>query len=110
MGEAPAFIVDDLQSGFQKGFCLKSKCCETAITLGDKTYVVGASNDELSIGVRIFDQATGGWVETAVVGTKPKPCKGHSAVLLNEDRILIIKKGSAPDDCIWFLEVGILRL
>lgn len=44
-----------------------------------------------------------------VLGTKPTPCKGHSALLLNEDRILMIKRGSAPDDCVWFLEVGILR-
>lgn len=40
-----------------------------------------------------------------VLGTKPKQCKGHSAVLLNEDRILIVKGGSSPDDCTWFLEV-----
>ncbi|XP_057438689.1 guanylate kinase 2 isoform X5 [Lotus japonicus] len=31
-------------------------------------------------------------------------CKGHSTVLL-EDRILILKKGSKPNDQIWFLEV-----
>ena len=46
-------------------------------------------------------------VTPIVLGTKPNTCKGLSAVSLNDDRILIVKKGSTPDDCIWFLEVGI---
>jgi guanylate kinase len=46
-------------------------------------------------------------VTPIVLGTKPNICKGLSAVSLNDDRILIVKKGSTPDDCIWFLEVGI---
>ena len=41
-------------------------------------------------------------------GTKPVSCNGLSAVPL-EDRILILKKGSKPDDQIWFLEVGVLQ-
>lgn len=45
----------------------------------------------------------------AVRGIEPRPCKGHSAVLLNEDRILVIKKGSSSDDCLWFLEVRFWR-
>ena len=44
-----------------------------------------------------------------VLGTKPKQCKRHSAVFLNEDRILIVKGDSAPDDCTWFLEVIFCR-
>ena len=44
-----------------------------------------------------------------VLGTKPKQCNGHSAVFLNEDRILIVKGDSAPDDCTWFLEVIFCR-
>ncbi|KAE8725161.1 Guanylate kinase 1 [Hibiscus syriacus] len=40
-----------------------------------------------------------------VLGTEPKPYEGHLAIRLNEDRIIIIIKGSNPDDCIWFLEV-----
>lgn len=44
-----------------------------------------------------------------MLGKEPKPCKGHSAVAINEDRILVIKKGATPDDCIWFLEVSIWR-
>lgn len=41
-----------------------------------------------------------------MLGTRPKPSKGHSAILLNEDRILTIKEDSADGDCFWFLEVG----
>lgn len=44
-----------------------------------------------------------------MLGTKPKPCKGHSAVPLNEGRILVIQKGSSLDDGVWFLEVGIIN-
>ncbi|KAF2289413.1 hypothetical protein GH714_036056 [Hevea brasiliensis] len=112
MGEAPAFVVDDLQNGYQNGFGLKYKDYETAITIHDKTYVIGGSDDESSssIGVRIYDKATGNWEIPTVLGTKPKPCKSHSAVSLSDDRILIIKKGSSPDDCIWFLEVRISEL
>ncbi|XP_002529631.2 guanylate kinase 2 [Ricinus communis] len=107
MGEAPAFVFDDLQDANQNGFGLKSKDSGTAFTIRDKTYVIGCDDDEstLSIGVLIIDNATGNSIIPTVLGSKPKPCKGYSAVPLNADRILIIKKGSAPDDCIWFLEV-----
>ncbi|XP_037497020.1 guanylate kinase 2 isoform X2 [Jatropha curcas] len=108
MGEAPAFVADDLQNGYQSnGFGSKSKDCETTISIRDKTYVIGGNDDEspLSVGVRIFDKATGNWEIPTVLGTKPKPCKSYTAVSLNDDRILIIKKGSTPDDCIWFLEM-----
>ncbi|KAG6743846.1 hypothetical protein POTOM_052549 [Populus tomentosa] len=108
MGEAPAFIVDDLQNqiGFENEFGSKFKGCKTTTTIGDKTYVIGGGNDEstLPVEVRIFDKATGNWVTPIVLGSKPNSCKGLSAISLN-DRILIVKKGSAPDDCILFLEV-----
>jgi len=45
----------------------------------------------------------------SVLGTGPKPCKGYSAIVLPKGRILVIKKGSASDDSIWFLEVSIWR-
>lgn len=107
MGEAPAFIVDDLQNGFPNGFDLKSKISEKATVIGNKAYLIGGAGDglTLSIGVQIFDQTRGELVNPVVLGTKPKPCKGHSALPLNGDRILIIKRGSAADDCFWFLEV-----
>lgn len=105
MGEAPAIIVNDLQSenGVPNGLGLKSKGCESATVVGDKTYLIGGTNE--SLGVKICDKSTGKWLTPTVLGTEPKPCKGHSAVLVNDDRILVIKKGSTSDDCIWFLEV-----
>ncbi|KAL9336316.1 hypothetical protein Peur_070804 [Populus x canadensis] len=108
MGEAPAFIVDDLQNqiGFENGFGSKFKGCKTTTTIGDKTYVIGGNDEStLPVEVRIFDKATGNWVTPIVLGSKPNSCKGLSAISLNDDRILIVKKGSAPDDCILFLEV-----
>ncbi|XVF56117.1 hypothetical protein PTKIN_Ptkin06aG0091400 [Pterospermum kingtungense] len=107
MGESPAFCVDNLQNGFSNGFVLKSKGFETSTDVGDKTFVIGWENNDCtsSIGVQIFDKSTGKWVIPTVLGTKPKPCKGHSAILLNEGRIMIIIRGSTPDDCIWFFEV-----
>lgn len=41
-----------------------------------------------------------------VLGTKPKASKGHSAILLDQDRVLVIKGNTSSDDCFWFLEVG----
>nr|ABK95000.1 unknown [Populus trichocarpa] len=108
MGEAPAFIVDDLQNqiGFENGFGSKFKGCKTTTTIGDKTYVIGGNDEStLPVEVRIFDKATGNWVTPIVLGSKPNSCKGLSAISLNDDRILIVNKGSAPDDCILFLEV-----
>lgn len=107
MGEAPAFFGDELQKGYPNGFDLKSKGSETSVVVGNRTYVIGGACEEsaLSIGVRIFDQTSGKWINPIVLGTKPKPCKGHSAVLLSGDRILIIKSGSNSDDFAWFLEV-----
>ncbi|KAK9986743.1 hypothetical protein SO802_031694 [Lithocarpus litseifolius] len=103
MGEAPAFIEDDLQKGFSNGFDLKSKDA-TPTVIGNKAYLIGGADDE-SVRVQVLDHSRGGWVNPTVLGTKPKPCKGHSAVPLNEGRILVIQKGSSLDDGVWFLEV-----
>lgn len=103
MGEAPAFIEDDLQKGFSNGFDLKSKD-STPTVIGNKSYLIGGADDE-SIRVQVLDHSRGGWVNPTVLGTKPKPCKGHSAVPLNEGQILVIQKGSSIDDGVWFLEV-----
>ncbi|KAM7500193.1 hypothetical protein LguiA_024607 [Lonicera macranthoides] len=105
MGEAPAFFVDDVQERFLDGFNPKSKGHKTATFIGDKTYVIGGTHDESTVGVHIFDRSTGEWIIPNVLGTKPKPFKGHSALLLNEDRILVIKGNSTSVDCTWFLEV-----
>jgi hypothetical protein len=42
-----------------------------------------------------------------ILGTPPTTRHGHSAVLLNEERILIFGgNGCQPKDAIWFLEVS----
>lgn len=108
MGEvAPACFVDDLQNGIPKEVVLKSKDGDTFTVIGDKVYVIGRSSDEStsSLSVQIYEKSTGKWVVPTVLGTIPQTCQGHSAVPLNEDRIMIIKNDSTPDDCIWFLEV-----
>ncbi|KAI4300771.1 hypothetical protein L6164_034107 [Bauhinia variegata] len=106
MGEAPAFLVDDLHDGHVNGFDLKNETSKTVTIVGDKKYVIGGADDETaSIEVQIFDHNLGEWVKPTVLGTKPLSCNCHSSVLLNNDRILIIKKGSKPDDHVWFLEV-----
>ncbi|KAM7272121.1 hypothetical protein ACFE04_031335 [Oxalis oulophora] len=107
-GEAPAFIVDDLTTGVCNGFGFKSKANETATVIGDKKYVICGTNDEsiLEVEVKIFDKTSGEWIIPTVMGIKPKAARGYSAIPINEDRILIIKKGSTSDDCIWFLEVN----
>ncbi|KAI5682922.1 hypothetical protein M9H77_04150 [Catharanthus roseus] len=103
MGEAPAFIADDLLGDFDEEIDMK---CLTAVNVGNRTYVIGGTDEsKLTIGVRILDKSTGEWVIPTVLGTRPKPSKGHSAILLNEDRILTIKEDSADGDCFWFLEV-----
>ncbi|XP_024982007.1 guanylate kinase 2 isoform X1 [Cynara cardunculus var. scolymus] len=105
MGEAPAFFADDLQARFSNGFHLKLKDFETATVVGNKTYVIGGIDDPTSTGVRIFDKSIGEWVIPTVLGTKPKAFKSHSTMLLNKDRILIIKSNSKSNDSAWFLEV-----
>ncbi|KAK1397511.1 Guanylate kinase [Heracleum sosnowskyi] len=107
MGEAPAFLLDNLQEGDTSVFDLKSKGTQTATVIGSKIYVIGWASDEAATsGVRIFDKCTNQWVIPTVLGTKPKPFRGHLAVLLSGDRILVVKENSTFDDCIWFLEVN----
>lgn len=105
MGEAPAVFVDDMQGSFSKGFDLKLNDFETAVVIGNKSYVIGGTDDPTSSGIRIFNKSTGEWVIPTVLGTKPKGIKNHSCVLLNKDRILIIKHNSKSNESVWFLEV-----
>ncbi|KAK7392881.1 hypothetical protein VNO78_21331 [Psophocarpus tetragonolobus] len=101
MGEAPTFFVQDLQNGTKNG------TFETNTVVGDKKYVIGGTDGEaFSVKAQILDNnCLGELVNLVELGTKPISCDGHSAMLL-EDRILIIlKKNSKPDDSIWFLEV-----
>lgn len=108
MGEVHQSFPDALEEIFPSGFDLDSNGHQTATVARNKIYVIGGGSDDEAdscIGVRILDKSTGKWVIPTVLGTKPAPCKGHSAVFLNKDRILVLKRDSAPDDCTWFLEV-----
>ncbi|WOH00076.1 hypothetical protein DCAR_0519432 [Daucus carota subsp. sativus] len=105
MGEAPAFLLENLQEDDTNVFHLKSEGTQTATVIGSKTYVIGWANDKVATsGVRIFDKCTNEWVIPTVLGTKPKPFRGHLAMLYCEDRILVVKESSTFDECIWFLE------
>ncbi|XP_071716193.1 guanylate kinase 1-like [Rutidosis leptorrhynchoides] len=105
MGEAPALFADDSLASFSNGLHLKMHEFETATVVGNKTYVIGTTDDATSNGVRIFDKSTGEWVFPTVLGTQPKAFNGHSTMPLNNDKILIIKHNSNSNDCVWFLEV-----
>lgn len=107
MGEAPALFIDDLEMEPSSGVSFKSEGSKTTIRVGDKTYVIGGTCNVStpSIEVQIFDRSRSEWIVPIVLGTKPKQSKGHSAVFFNENRILVVKAGSPPDDSIWFLEV-----
>ncbi|KAJ9565274.1 hypothetical protein OSB04_001240 [Centaurea solstitialis] len=105
-GEAPAFVADDMQTRFSNGFHLQLKDFESATAVGNKTYVIGGIDDQESSGVRIFDKSTvNGEVIPTVLGTKPTAFESHSTMLLNKDRILIIKGNSKSNVSVWFLEV-----
>ncbi|KAL6539818.1 Guanylate kinase 2 [Orobanche hederae] len=105
MGEAPAFFEEDLQKNFPNGLLFKSKGFETTISAGcGKIYAIGAT--DCTIGVRIFDKSSNEWVAPTVLGMIPKPSGSHSAVAIDEDRILVVKGNTNSDDCFWFLEVN----
>ncbi|XP_031102859.1 guanylate kinase 2 [Ipomoea triloba] len=109
MGEAPAFVVENVIGEFPSGVDLKPKGNQTAIDVGSKTYVIGGGADhelKSTIGVQIYDKASGKWINPTVLGTKLKAPEGFSAMLLNDDRILVVKRNSPVGDCFWFLEVN----
>ncbi|EOA26367.1 hypothetical protein CARUB_v10023284mg [Capsella rubella] len=108
-GEAPAFLVNHLENGHSNGVGVKSESeiTEISVDIGDRTFVIGGNHERntFSIGVRIHDKNSNNWFSPIVLGTGPKPSKGYSASVLKQGRILVIKKGSACNDSIWFLEV-----
>ncbi|KAK4378029.1 hypothetical protein RND71_004325 [Anisodus tanguticus] len=108
VGETPAFFADNLLGDFPKKVDSKFKANETAIVVGSKIYVINGVDPESgsTIGVRIFDKTSGEWINPIVLGTKPEPSKHHSVVLLNDDRVLVVRGSSTFSECFWFLEVG----
>ncbi|CAN4118457.1 unnamed protein product [Withania somnifera] len=105
MGEAPAFFADNFLGDFPRKVDSKSKCNETAIIVGSKIYVIDHESGS-TIGVRIFDKSSGEWMNPTVLGTKPKASKHQSAVLLNDDRVLVVRGNAPSSECFCFLEVG----
>lgn len=106
--EAPEYLVEGLDKFSPLQCDSESQGYQTATAIGDKIYVIGGSDDgsKLSMNVKVFDKLTGIWSIPTVLGTKPVPSKGRSAVLLNNDRILILMRDAPLDDCTWFLEVS----
>ncbi|KAG9160364.1 hypothetical protein Leryth_008758 [Lithospermum erythrorhizon] len=106
MGEAPAFVSDDLFGKVPNEIGVKVIGHQTATSVGDRTYVIGGTDDESSstIGVWILDKSNK-WTTPSVLGMLPKPAEGHSAVLVNEDRILVVIGNNSSNNCFWFLEI-----
>lgn len=106
MGEAPAFLFDDLLKCSGNGIDLVSRGRETTTIVGKTKYFIGDCDDStLSIGVKVFDNFLGEWVYPTVLGTKPTLTSDLWALPLGEDRVLVIKNGAIMDDNLWFLEV-----
>ncbi|URE08957.1 guanylate kinase [Musa troglodytarum] len=105
--EAPEYLLNSLDGHLPIAGDSESKDYQTSTIVDDKTYVVEISEDggESWINVKIFDNLTRSWLIPTVLGMKPVQLKGHSTLLLNNGRILVVKKDYPLDDCIWFLEV-----
>lgn len=84
-----------------------SRSYQTVTAFGNKLVVFGGIKDNKPLNdVHIFDAVSRSWVLPEVLGPNPAPRYGHSAVLLDEERILIFGgNGIAPQDVVWFLEV-----
>ncbi|KAL6622740.1 hypothetical protein ACP70R_032619 [Stipagrostis hirtigluma subsp. patula] len=98
--EAAEFRVESVDS--------ESKDCQkNAVDVGDKTYVIGRSDDgsKPSISIKILNKLTQTWVVPTVLGAHPTLTKSHSAVPGNDEKIVVIEKGVPLNDAIWFLEI-----
>ncbi|KNA07494.1 hypothetical protein SOVF_171200 [Spinacia oleracea] len=106
MGEAPAFLFDDLEKSCGNGYDLICRGRETTTIVGNTKYAIGDYDDStLSIGVKVFDNSLEKWVYPTVLGTKPELSSDLWALPHGEDRVMVIKNGAITDDDLWFLEV-----
>ncbi|XP_039119741.1 guanylate kinase 1-like [Dioscorea cayenensis subsp. rotundata] len=100
-----AEVPEHLLGDFHEYLVLPSN--QTSNSISGKIYVIGGPEDRetLSISVKLFDRSTGEWLIPLILGRKPLACNLHSAVPVNDDRILVIKSDSPSYDSLWFLEV-----
>ncbi|KAL6842164.1 hypothetical protein ACP4OV_028143 [Aristida adscensionis] len=80
---------------------------QNAVDVGDKTYVIGRSDDgsKSSVSVKILNKLTQAWIVPTVLGKQPTLTKLHSAIPVNDEKILIVEKGVPLNDSVWFLEI-----
>lgn len=98
--------LEDPRNTLVNGVYPESRFSHSATVVGKRIYIFGGDQGGiLTNDVQILDTLTGKWITPMVLGTKPSPRRGHSAVPLNNDRILILGGTSEPKDNIWFLEV-----
>ncbi|KAM0827291.1 hypothetical protein ACQ4PT_068287 [Festuca glaucescens] len=99
--EAPEFVNGEIN--------LEGEGFRTATTVGHKTYLISRSDDESksTVSIRILDKSNKTWAVPTVLGTQPIHFEAHTAILVNENMILVIvSKGAPLVDSIWFLEVN----
>ncbi|PKA58238.1 guanylate kinase [Apostasia shenzhenica] len=105
--EAPEYLLGKSEIFTIFGHDQQQQGYQTATAIGTKIYAVGGSGGAsgFSTEVKVFDKLTDTWADPVVFGTKPVSSKGHSAILLENGRILILQRESSPDNSIWILEV-----
>ncbi|KAF3781438.1 Guanylate kinase 2 [Nymphaea thermarum] len=105
MGEVQNFFPEAQQDDLPTDLDLEFGGCQTTTAIGHKLYAIGGSDAGSPSCVRVFDKLIGKWITPTVLGANPGPSKGHYAVVLNTERILVLMRDSPPDDFAWFLEV-----
>ncbi|KAH0464379.1 hypothetical protein IEQ34_007165 [Dendrobium chrysotoxum] len=105
--EVPEFVFCNTENCPPVVHDSESQGYETLTIIGDKVYSVGGSESipNMSINIKVLDKQTGKWLEPIVFGAKPVASKGHSSILLDNERVLILLRDSSTYNSIWFLEV-----
>ncbi|KAH7665542.1 guanylate kinase protein [Dioscorea alata] len=100
-----AEVPEHLLGDFHEYLLLPSN--QTSNSICGKIYVIGGPEDRetLSVSVKLFDRSTDERLIPIVLGRNPVACNLHSAVPVNDDRILVLKSDSPSYDSLWFLEV-----
>uniref|UniRef100_A0A7N0VKE5 guanylate kinase n=2 Tax=Kalanchoe fedtschenkoi TaxID=63787 RepID=A0A7N0VKE5_KALFE len=105
MGEAPIIFEKDLLQKISNETKSVSIAYEAVVAAANKQYLVGGTDESgCSIGVQILDQTTRKWTTPVILGDKPEVCKDQSVIVLNEERMLVIRRDAALEDSLWFLE------